>query len=107
MANITVDGAPQRTFNVLLDPNKLASYGLLPQAVTNAIANDAVTQPIGSIVAAKNTITFSTNNLPDSAEKISKILVDPARGINVGAVAFVQDLPGSVQLRPGQRGSRR
>jgi HAE1 family hydrophobic/amphiphilic exporter-1 len=93
VANVTVDGAPQRTFNVLLDPNKLAAYGLLPQSVTAAIANDAVTQPIGNIVAAKNTITFSTNNLPDSADKISKILVDPVRGITVGGVAFVQDYP--------------
>ena len=93
VANVTVDGAPNRQFNVLLDPNKLASYGLLPQQVTTAIANSAITQPIGSIVAAKNTITFSTNNLPDSADKISKILVDPSRGITVGTVAFVQDFP--------------
>jgi HAE1 family hydrophobic/amphiphilic exporter-1 len=93
VANVTVDGAPQRTFNVLLDPNKLATYGLLPQDVTNAIAGSAVTQPIGSIVAAKNTITFSTNNLPDSADQISKILVNPTKGISVGAVAFVQDYP--------------
>ncbi len=91
VANVIITGAPTRQFQVQLNPNKLAQYGLLPQAVTNAIAGSAVTQPIGSIVTNRNTITLSTNNLPDSVKEISSILVDPARGLTVGAVASVQD----------------
>lgn len=91
VANVVITGAPTRQFQVQLNPNKLAAYGLLPQSVTNAIASSAVTQPIGSIVTNKNTITMSTNNLPDSAKRVSNILVDAARGITVGAVASVQD----------------
>jgi len=93
VANITVDGAPTRQFQVLLDPNKLAYYKLNPQQVTSAITGAAIDQPIGSITANRNTITFATKNQPTGIDSINNILVDGARGVAVADLAQVRDIP--------------
>jgi HAE1 family hydrophobic/amphiphilic exporter-1 len=93
VANITVDGAPTRQFQVLLDPNKLAYYKLNPQQVTAAITAAAIDQPIGSITTNRNTITFATKNQPEGIDTIKNILVDATKGVAVDDVALVQDVP--------------
>ena len=93
VANIKVDGGPVRQFQVLLNPNRLQSYGLSPQAVVGAIAASAVDQPIGTIDRHDNALTFATENVPADASMVAEVLVDPIRGIRVGDVAAVRDLP--------------
>ena len=93
VANIKVDGGPVRQFQVLLNPNRLQSYGLSPQAVVGAIAASAVDQPIGSIDRHDNALTFATENVPADATMVADVLVDPIRGIRVGDLAAVRDLP--------------
>ena len=93
VANIKVDGGPVRQFQVLLNPNRLQSYGLSPQAVVGAIAASAVDQPIGSIDRHDNALTFATENVPADAAMVADVLVDPIRGIRVGDLAAVRDLP--------------
>ena len=60
VANVQIDGAPEREFQVLLNPNRLASLGLDPQDVTNAIGTSAINQAIGSVVTGKTSITYAT-----------------------------------------------
>ncbi|MGA2548386.1 MAG: efflux RND transporter permease subunit [Rectinemataceae bacterium] len=93
VANIQVNGGPERQFQVLLNPNRLQSYGLSPQAVVGAIAASAVDQPIGTINRHDNALTFATENIPADVNKVADTLVDPIQGVRVGDVAAVRDLP--------------
>ncbi len=92
VANVQVDGAPAREFQVLLDPLKLQYFNIVPQQVVTAITNSAVSTPIGTIVSLNNSLTFSTENVPSDLTQIERILVDPARGIAVDDVGRVRDV---------------
>jgi hydrophobic/amphiphilic exporter-1 (mainly G- bacteria), HAE1 family len=91
VANVSVDGAPSREFQVLLDPSKLRFYNLTSQQVTTAISSSAVNQPIGTITSQGNSISFVTKNVPEGIEQISRILVDSARGVSVRDLGVIRD----------------
>jgi|GEM_PF-141352 HAE1 family hydrophobic/amphiphilic exporter-1 len=91
VANITEDGAPTREFQVLLNPDKLRSYNLTPQAVSSAIANSAINTSIGTINHQRNVLTFSTVDIPTDPVTISKLLVNSSLGVSVGDVASVRN----------------
>ena len=93
VAYIQVDGAPDRTFQVLLNPNLLASYNVTPQQVVAAITGSAINLPIGTIVSHNNSLTFSTQNMPADAKQIENIVVDPSRSLAVRDLGVVRDLP--------------
>jgi hydrophobic/amphiphilic exporter-1 (mainly G- bacteria), HAE1 family len=93
VANIQIDGAPTRQFEVLLNPDKLQYYGLNPQAVTAAVAGASLDQSIGTVSANRQTITFSTKSEPQDVAQISSIQVDAGRGIRVRDVGVVRDVP--------------
>jgi len=92
VANVAVDGAPTRQFQVLLDPNKLALVNLNPQQVSSAISASALNQPIGAITSSQTTLNFATMNLPGDGGAIGRILVDGARGIRVSDLAKVREV---------------
>ncbi len=91
VANVSVDGAPSRQFQVLLDPNRLKYFGLSPAQVVTAITSAAVNQPIGSITTQGTSLAFSTRNVPEGLDSLRRILVDSARGVTVGDLATVRD----------------
>jgi HAE1 family hydrophobic/amphiphilic exporter-1 len=91
VANITEDGAPQRQFQVLLNPDKLRFYSLTPQNISAAITSSEINTSIGTINHKRNVLTFSTVDMPTDPVAISKLLVDSSRGIKVGDVASVRD----------------
>jgi HAE1 family hydrophobic/amphiphilic exporter-1 len=93
VANISMDGAPTRQFQVLLDPNKLQYFNLVPAQVVSAIAASAVSAPIGTIASQNNSLTFSTQNVPADITAIEHTLVDPSRGIAVDDIGSVRDVP--------------
>jgi HAE1 family hydrophobic/amphiphilic exporter-1 len=93
VANIQIDGAPSRQYQVLLHPNQLMYFRLNPQQVTAAIAGSAINQSIGTVSSNRQSITFSTRNQPVDLGAISSILIDPARGVTVGQVAWVREVP--------------
>jgi hydrophobic/amphiphilic exporter-1 (mainly G- bacteria), HAE1 family len=93
VANVQVDGGPQREFQVLLNPDRLQSFNLTPQQVVAAVAASAINQPIGTINSHDNALTFATQNVPADTSKVANTLIDPARGIRVSDVAVVRDLP--------------
>jgi HAE1 family hydrophobic/amphiphilic exporter-1 len=91
VANINLDGAPARQFLVLLDPNKLRFFNLAPNQVVTAITSAAVNQPIGTITTQGNSLTFSTQNVPEGLDQIRRVLVDSNRGVAVADIAVVRD----------------
>ncbi|HTZ52934.1 MAG TPA: efflux RND transporter permease subunit [Spirochaetia bacterium] len=93
VANVSVDGAPSKQFEVLLNPDRLRYYGLTPQQVVSAITTSALNMPIGTIVKNNNALTFSTQNTPADLDGIQRTLVDPARGISVTDVGSVRATP--------------
>jgi hydrophobic/amphiphilic exporter-1 (mainly G- bacteria), HAE1 family len=93
VANVGVDGAPARQFMVLLDPNKLQYFNLVPQQVVAAITASAINTPIGTIISQNNALTFTTQNVPANPSQIARTLVDPARGIAVDDLGTVRDVP--------------
>ena len=95
VANVTTDGGPSRQFQVLLNPDRLASYNLTPQQVVTAVENSAINVPIGTIELNNNALAFSTLNVPVDVKQIADYLVDPTRGITVQDVAAVRDVANS------------
>ncbi len=91
VANVTIDGAPSREFQILLDPSKLRFYSLTVQQVNAAISGSAVNQPIGTITSQGNSVTFATKNVPTGIDGIARILVDSARGVSVRDLGVVRD----------------
>ncbi len=92
VANISLDGAPQRQFEVLLDPNHLQYFGITPSQVVTAVTNSAVNSPIGAIQSRGSILTFSTQNTPSSLPDVERTLVDAARGITVADLGSVRDV---------------
>ncbi len=92
VANVQMDGGPSREFEVLLNPDRLASYNLSPQQVVTAIENSAVNVPIGTIELNKNSLTFATQNVPADVGQIADYVVDLARGITVRDLGSVRDV---------------
>ncbi len=80
VANIQLDGAPSRQFQVLVSPDRLQYYGINPQAVTTAVAGASLDQTIGTVSSNRQTITFSTKSQPQDIAQISSILVDAGQG---------------------------
>ncbi len=93
VANITLDGAPARQFQVLLDPNKLKYFNIVPSQVVAAITNQAINTPIGTIASKDSTLTFSTQNTPADITAVEHIAVDATRGIQVDDIGSVRDVP--------------
>jgi len=93
VANVTVDGAPTKQFQVLLNPNRLRYYSLTPQQVVSAITSSAFNMPIGTIVKDKSALTFSTQNTPTDLGAIGRTLVDATRGVAVSDVGSVRSMP--------------
>jgi HAE1 family hydrophobic/amphiphilic exporter-1 len=95
VANVTIDGAPSKQFEVLLNPNRLGYYNISPQQVVAAITSSAQNLPIGTIIKNNNALTFSTQNTPADLGQIAHTLVDTARGISVDDLGSVRAMPAS------------
>jgi len=93
VANVSLDGAPDRQFQVLLNPAKLQYYSLSPQQVVSAITGSAINNPIGTIESRSSALTFSTQNMPANLAGIGRTLVDAGRGITVDDLGSVRDAP--------------
>nr|WP_221276945.1 efflux RND transporter permease subunit [Deinobacterium chartae] len=91
VANVEVNGGPERQYQVLLDPSRLQAYGLNPQQISSAISSASVDQPIGSITRGADTLSFSTRDVPRSLEDIGEIVVDGNRGVRVADLGTVKD----------------
>ncbi|UWX64929.1 efflux RND transporter permease subunit [Deinococcus rubellus] len=91
VANVTLSGGSTRQIQVLLNPDKLASYGLTPSQVSSAITSSSVNSSIGTITQNNTSLTYTTNSLLTSVADVAGVKVDAARGIQVSDVADVRN----------------
>jgi HAE1 family hydrophobic/amphiphilic exporter-1 len=91
VANVQLNGGPSRTFEVLLDPSKLAYYDVTPSQVVSAIDASSVDQSIGSVVTNGTTLSFSAQDQPSQLSQVSAVLVNPSSGLTVGQLGTVRD----------------
>ena len=90
VADVTVVGPATRELQVLLDPAKLTSYALSPQAVVGALRDSAVTVPTGDFDLGNTRILLVGRNVPESLSDIEAVPVD-LQGVRVRDVAVVRD----------------
>ncbi|GGM93173.1 multidrug transporter [Thermus composti] len=90
VANVSLQGGPERGVWVYLDPARLASYRLTPSQVAQALQASTVENPIGSLTRSGTTLSLATRSLPQSAEEVGDLLVDPSRGIRVRDLGRVE-----------------
>jgi len=91
VADVQVQGAPERQVQVLLDPFRVASYGLSPGQVVAAIQASALAVPAGTQNDQGQRLLFTLRNTPTTPEEVANILVDPARGLRVKDLGVVRD----------------
>ncbi|MEF2280419.1 efflux RND transporter permease subunit [Deinococcus sp. YIM 134068] len=91
VADVELSGGSQRNIEVLLDPNKLAAYGLTPQSVSSAISGSNVRSSIGTVTREGNSLTYTTNARLTSVNDISNVILDAGKGVRVADVAGVRD----------------
>ncbi len=91
VADVQVQGAPDRQIQVLLDPYKVAAYNLSPAQVVGAIQASALAVPAGTQSDQGQRLLFTLRNTPTTPEEVGRILVDPARGLEVRDLGVVRD----------------
>jgi len=91
VADVQVQGAPERQVQVLLDPFRVAFYGLSPGQVVAAIQASALAVPAGTQNDQGQRLLFTLRNTPTTPEEVANILVDPARGLRVKDLGVVRD----------------
>ena len=91
VADVSVAGPSEREVQVLIDPNRLETYGLSPAQVSGAISGSALDLPIGDLSFSVSRVLLTGRNTPTSLKAIEDIQVDSARGIRVVDVATVRD----------------
>ncbi|HKI56286.1 MAG TPA: efflux RND transporter permease subunit, partial [Trueperaceae bacterium] len=91
VADVTVVGPAQEQVQVLLDPNKLASYGLTPQQVASAVGASGLDVPAGSLDFANSRVLLTARSTPTSLQQVADMPIDPTRGLTVSDVATVRD----------------
>ncbi len=91
VADVSVIGPADRQVQVILDPARLSSYGLSPQAVAGAISAAAVDVPAGNVTLGDQRVLVAGRSTPGTLAQVQDIRVDPSRGIRVADVAVVRD----------------
>lgn len=91
VADLQVEGNPKREIQVLVDPWKLADYGLSANQVVGAVQASALAVPAGSQNQDGQRLLYSLRNQPQTAADVARIVVDPSRGLKVADVAGVRD----------------
>ncbi|MEJ2666001.1 MAG: efflux RND transporter permease subunit [Deinococcales bacterium] len=91
VADVTVVGPAKEQVQILLNPNKLAGYGLTPQQVASAVGASALDVPAGSLDFANSRVLLTARSTPTDLQQVDAIPIDPTRGLTVSDVATVRD----------------
>ena len=94
VADVTVNGTPEREIDVLLDEGKLQAYGLTPQRVAQALQTGAPDLPAGSVTTGGRETNVATRAAITTFAQVENTPVDSARGVLVGDVGSVRDSNG-------------
>jgi multidrug efflux pump subunit AcrB len=91
---IKVIGGPERVVHVLLDPQRLAGYGLAIDDLTRALGAANASQDAGSLVQNSREILIQAGTLLLTPEEVADLVV----GVKAGSPIFLHDV---AQVRYG------
>jgi len=91
VADAQLEGAPTREIQVLVDPWKIADYGLTASQVVGAIQTSALAVPAGSQDQNGQRLLYTLRNTPRTPQDVANIVLDPNRGLKVSDLATVRD----------------
>jgi multidrug efflux pump subunit AcrB len=91
---IKVIGGPERVVHVLLDPQRLAGYGLAIDDLTRALGAANASQDAGSVVQGGREILIQAGTFLLSPEEVADLVV----GVKAGSPIFLHDV---AQVRYG------
>ncbi len=91
VADIRLTGAPRRSLQVLLDPDRLQALGVPPGQVVQALSASALNLPLGALEEGKRRLPYTLRNTPTTPEEVEDLLLDPSRGLRVRDVARVEE----------------
>jgi HAE1 family hydrophobic/amphiphilic exporter-1 len=83
VASVTVSGGYEREIKVIVDPGKLAHYGLTMLNIVNALRMDNLNLPGGAIVEGNYNLLVRTTGEFTSIEDIKKTPVISPRGVYI------------------------
>ncbi|HEY1293907.1 MAG TPA: efflux RND transporter permease subunit [Chloroflexota bacterium] len=92
VSQVSVVGGQQQEVQVLVDPNKLAGYGLSLTALQTALATGNTAIPAGSLTQDPNTYNLRVSNLAVQPQDLGRITIGgtPAAPVRVSDVASVE-----------------
>jgi HAE1 family hydrophobic/amphiphilic exporter-1 len=92
VARIDTAGIREREIHVLVDREKLSSFGLTPQDLVTAVQSQSVDIPSGKIKTKENTWAIRVKGKAHGAAEIASLPVQlNGRTLRVGDIATVQD----------------
>jgi HAE1 family hydrophobic/amphiphilic exporter-1 len=92
VARIDTAGIREREIHILVDREKLSSFGLTPQDLMTAVQSQSVDIPSGKIKTKENTWAIRVKGKAHGAEEIANLPVQlNGRSLRVGDIALVQD----------------
>ncbi|MBV9326428.1 MAG: efflux RND transporter permease subunit [Chloroflexi bacterium] len=92
VSQVAIVGGQQQEVQVLVDPNKLAGYGLSLLALQNALAAGNTAVPAGSLTQDPNTYNLRVSNLAVQPQDLGRITIGGTADapVRVSDVASVQ-----------------
>ncbi|MFP5409950.1 MAG: efflux RND transporter permease subunit [Gammaproteobacteria bacterium] len=77
---VTTVGGPGRSVRVLMDPDRMASYGISAQDIRDALQVSNAAQPSGTLVSNNQEILVQTGTFLSGADDVSQLVVGVAQG---------------------------
>ena len=93
VGSVTVVGGTQREINLYLNPQALEAYGITPDQVANAVRNETLDIPVGTIHSKEQERVIQIDARMQRPEDVGKIIVARKGGapVRVDQVARVAD----------------
>ncbi|HVK04686.1 MAG TPA: efflux RND transporter permease subunit, partial [Armatimonadaceae bacterium] len=93
VGQVRITGGRFRQINVLIDPNKLRSFGLTPVDVRNAIVTGNLQVPGGSVEQGDRRISIRTQGRATSLNELRALVVryKDGRTVRLADVAYLED----------------
>src|SRR5204863_1259166 len=92
VSQVAVVGGQQQEVQILVDPNRLAGYGLSLVALQTSLAANNTAVPAGSLTQEPNTYNLRVSNLAVQPQDLGRIIIGgtPDAPVRVSDVATVQ-----------------
>ncbi|MEW6589741.1 MAG: efflux RND transporter permease subunit [Pseudomonadota bacterium] len=85
---VTTIGGPGRAVRVLMDPDRMASYGVSAQDIRDALQVSNAAQPSGTLVSNNQEILVQTGTFLTGADDVKQLVV----GVSQGRPVYMSDI---------------